>query len=57
MEPRGSLPWSQDPATAPYPEAVASSLHLPTLIFLIFTLIVSFHLHLGLLSEHPNNVW
>jgi hypothetical protein len=31
MEPEGSLPFSQDPATGPYPEPDASTLHFPTL--------------------------
>jgi hypothetical protein len=30
MEPEGSLPLSQQPATGPYPEPDASSSHLPT---------------------------
>jgi len=32
MEPEGSLPCSQDPATGSYPEPYASSSHPPTLI-------------------------
>jgi hypothetical protein len=31
MEPEGSLPSSQEPATDPYPEPVESSPHPPTL--------------------------
>jgi hypothetical protein len=31
MEPEGSLPYSQDPATGRYPEPDESSPHLPTL--------------------------
>jgi len=31
MEPESSLPCSQEPATGPYPDPDASSLHLPTL--------------------------
>jgi hypothetical protein len=31
MEPTGSLPYSQQPATGPYPKPDASSLHPPTL--------------------------
>jgi hypothetical protein len=29
MEPEGSLPYSQEPATGPYPEPDVSGLHLP----------------------------
>jgi len=32
MEPEGSLPCLQQPATGPYPEPDASSPHLPTQI-------------------------
>jgi len=31
MEPGGPLPRCQEPATGPYPEPDASSLHLPNL--------------------------
>jgi hypothetical protein len=31
MESEGSLPYSQQPVTGPYPEPDASSPHLPTL--------------------------
>jgi hypothetical protein len=31
MEPQGSLPCSQQPATGPYPEPDASSLHVSKL--------------------------
>jgi hypothetical protein len=31
MEPEGSLPYSQQPATGSYPEPDESSPHLPTL--------------------------
>jgi hypothetical protein len=31
MQPEGSFPCSQEPATGPYPEPVLSSPHLPTL--------------------------
>jgi hypothetical protein len=49
MEPKGSLLYSQDPATGLYPQPDTSSPHLPTLFRLI--LILSSHLHLGLLSS------
>jgi len=50
MEPEGSL-CSQDPATSCYPKPDASSLHFHTLfISLRFIVILSTHLHLGLLS-------
>jgi hypothetical protein len=31
MEPEGSLPWSQEPATGPYTEPDESIPHLPTI--------------------------
>jgi hypothetical protein len=31
MYPEGSLPYSQEPATGPYPESDKSGPHLPTL--------------------------
>jgi hypothetical protein len=33
MEPEGSLPHSQEPATCPYPEPYKSSLYLPIPLF------------------------
>jgi hypothetical protein len=30
MEPEGSLPYSQEPVTDPYPEPYVSSPHVPT---------------------------
>jgi hypothetical protein len=31
MEPEGSLPWSQEPSTGPYPEPDQSNLYHPIL--------------------------
>jgi len=51
MEPEGSLPCSQEPATGPYPQPDASSPQLPTLFLKIYS-ILSFYLPLGLPSNH-----
>jgi len=48
MEPEGSLLSSQVPTSGPYSEPVESSPHLPNLYTLRSTLILSFHLCLGL---------
>jgi hypothetical protein len=40
MEPEGSLPWSQQPATGPYPEPDESSLHLLTIFSKIHSNII-----------------
>ena len=54
MEPEGSLPYSQVPATCPYPEPARSSqkrqVHNPTSHFWRSILILSSHLRLGLPS-------
>jgi hypothetical protein len=47
MEPRGSLPHSQEPATSPYPEPPQSS-PCPDPTTWRFILILSSHLRLGL---------
>jgi hypothetical protein len=49
MEPEGSLPCSQNPATDPYPEPDYSRPY-PHSIFLRLILILSSHLRLGLPS-------
>jgi hypothetical protein len=51
MEPEGSSPHSQEPATCPYPEPDWSSPCLP-IQPLEYPLIVSSHLRLGLPSGH-----
>jgi hypothetical protein len=53
MEPEGSLPCSQEPATGHYPELHASSPHLSILFLLKSILILSSHLRLGL----PNGLF
>jgi hypothetical protein len=50
MEPKGSLPCSQEPAIGPYPEPDASSSHLPKAISLKYNLTLSSHLYLSLMS-------
>ena len=50
MEPESSLPYSQAPATCPYPEPTPSSTHNP---FPRPILILSFHLRLSL----PNGLF
>jgi hypothetical protein len=50
MEPEGSLPCSQQPASGSYSEVDESSPRLPTFISLRSMQILSFHLHLGLPS-------
>jgi hypothetical protein len=47
-EPEGSSPYSQEPATGPYPERTGSNLHSPQPIFLRSILIPSSHRRLGL---------
>jgi len=51
MEPEGSLPCSQDPATGPYPEPDESSPHLPTLLLLRSILTLPSRPRLGLPSD------
>jgi hypothetical protein len=46
MEPEGSLPCSQQPATGPYPESDKSNLHPPKPISMKYILILSSHLYL-----------
>ena len=48
MEPQGSLPYSQAPATCPYPEPTPSSPHNPLPTSWRSILILSSHLRLGL---------
>jgi hypothetical protein len=50
MEPKGSLPCSQEPATGPYPEPDWSSPYRPILCIVRPILILSTHLRLGLRS-------
>ena len=52
MEPQSSLPYSQAPATCPYPEPTPSSPHNPFLLLKIH-IILSSHLRLGL----PNGLF
>ena len=49
MEPEGSLPHSQVPATCPYPEVARSSPY-PHIPLLEYSTIIISHLGLGLLS-------
>jgi hypothetical protein len=49
MEPEGSLPYSQVPATRPYPEPTLSTPHEPS----NFMKVLSSHLRLGL----PNGLF
>jgi hypothetical protein len=48
MEPEGSLPYSQVPATCPYPEPTLSSPHNP---LQLFTIIIYFPF-IGTLLSH-----
>jgi hypothetical protein len=50
MEPKGSIPCSQEPSTGPYPKPRQSNQHHPILSLLRSILILSTHLHLGLPS-------
>jgi len=50
MEPEGSLPHSQQPATSPYPEPARSSPYPPHPTSWRSNIILSSHLHLGLPS-------
>jgi hypothetical protein len=52
MEPEGSLPYSQEPATGHCPEPFESTSQLPT-VFLRSALILSSHLCLRRLSALP----
>jgi hypothetical protein len=47
MEPKSSTPYSQQPATGPYPETVQFSPHTTSLKY---NLMLSYHLSLGLSS-------
>jgi hypothetical protein len=51
MKPKGSLPYSQHPATNPFPEPDESSPHLPTPIPFRSVLILSLHLSPGLSND------
>jgi hypothetical protein len=50
MEAEGSLPCSQQPPSGPYPQPVASSPHLPSLIIQRSILVLSSHVRVGLSS-------
>jgi hypothetical protein len=50
MEPKGSLPCSQEPSIGPYPEPDQSNPYQPMLLSLRSNFILSNHLHLGLPS-------
>jgi hypothetical protein len=49
-EPECSSPYSQEPATGPYPEPTGCTLHLPQPIYPIYILIPFSHLHFDLPS-------
>jgi hypothetical protein len=53
MEPEGSLPCSQEPATCPYPEPNESNPHPQTLFHQEPFLMMSSHLRLGLWVYSP----
>jgi hypothetical protein len=50
MEPEGSLPCSQEPATCPYPEPNETNPHPPNPVSLRSIFMLSSHLRLGLRS-------
>jgi hypothetical protein len=51
MEPEGSLPWSQEPATGPIPESDVSSSEIPTHPISLRSILLFSCLFLGIQSD------